>query len=100
MDYTRYRLRSVRELDKFANDTDFIVMRNKVYEFLMTMKPGERRAVEKFVREENRERFVQLCHQFILEGNYFFGYEFSNYYDVIIRREVEPRRRQQEVASE
>ncbi|MDR2913458.1 MAG: hypothetical protein LBV74_01250 [Tannerella sp.] len=91
MDYSQYRINSVRELDSYLKGETrewFLDRLNKVYGLLMNMKPLDLLSIEKNVSPENREIFVKLACQFIAEGN--SDYEFTPDWQAVRRLKEKP----------
>lgn len=86
--YAKYRLTSEREFDKYREKMGkqaFDAYLTRLYDYVISMKPGQKFLISSMVKEENVDLFVKLLCLFIwMHGTNTFI--FSDDFNWFIRR--------------
>ena len=91
INYSHHRLENWDWVDKYIEIhgwEEYINFTNKVYNRLVNLQPGKKFDITEKVSEKNRDFFIKIACQFILEQLEMFkdgNYHFSDDYTKIIR---------------
>lgn len=82
-DYTDEVLKYSKHMDESERQAYV----NRVYKFIMDLKPGQKVEIDRIVKKENRDLFIAVTKQFVLESNHH-SFEFTSDYGCFIKASV------------